>query len=64
MSPSLAGKYQLRGGRKIVVEKEGGGRGGGAGGGLGDRDPRIVSLHAPVPAVSPALCLSLSTRDV
>lgn len=32
--------------------------------GLEGLDPCIVSLHAPVPAVIPALCLSLSTGDV
>ncbi len=32
--------------------------------GLGGRDSCIVSSHAPVPAVIPALCLSLSTGDV
>lgn len=32
--------------------------------GLGGRHPCIVSLHAPVPAVIPALCLSQSTGDV
>lgn len=43
--------------------------GGGAGasaaaGGLGGQDSCIVSLHAPVAAVTPALCLGLSTGDV
>lgn len=32
--------------------------------GLEGRDSCIVSSHAPVPAVIPALCLSLSTGDV
>lgn len=49
--------------RKMLVEKEVGGGGGGVRG-LGGRDSCIVSLHAPVTAVIPALCLSLSTGDV
>lgn len=52
------GKQALR---KMLVRKEGGG---GGVGGLRGRDSRIVSLHAPVAAVTPALCLSLSTGDV
>ncbi len=52
----MLGEKEGGGGRREEEEEEWKGPGG--------RDSSIVSLHAPVPAVIPALCLSLSTGDV
>lgn len=54
---------------RAVSKKCGGGAGAAgaaaaAAGGPGGRDSCIVSLHAPVAAVTPALCLGLSAGDV